>query len=429
MRVLVTTIVALNPGDAAILQGTRILVERAFGKDARMAAADRRADTSRRLYPWMRFVASPFGGASRGPIGRWISGLGYEHRLRRIDPLRLRLVARLVQFKLGGLARLWASHETVLAVREYLDADLILASGGTYLVPVYSLDAPLQDYEFSLWLNKPLGFMPQSMGPFVGLPLEERFRKAFQSARFVFVRDRQSSDHLEQLGIRKEHVHIIPDAAFALMPRSPRVSRKHPATSLHVAISVREWSHFPMKAAEDGMTAYFQSLAKVVEWLVRDMGATVTFLSSCQGIPEYWTDDSRAATGVVAVLDPEVARKVRIDSQFREPSALMGALGEFDLVIATRMHVAILSLCAGVPVVPIAYEFKTKQLFDSLGLQALVTDIETLTADGLRDRVGLLLAHADQFAALTTAGLDRIEQQLEKIPEVLRSTAKDPAPR
>ena len=424
MRVLVTTIVALNPGDAAILQGTRILVERAFGKDARMAAADRRADTARRLYPWMRFVASPFGSTSRGSIGRWIARLGYEHRLVRLDPLRLRLVARLVQFRLGWLARLWASSETVLAVREYLDADLILASGGTYLVPVYSLDAPLQDYEFSLWLNKPLGFMPQSMGPFVGIPLEERFRKVFQNARFVFVRDRKSSDHLEQLGIRKEHVHILPDAAFALMRRSPKIGRARPSDSLRVAISVREWRHFATTSAQDGMAAYFRALATVVEWLVRDMGAKVTFLSSCQGIPEYWTDDSRAASQVVAALDPEVAGKVRIDSQFREPSALLDTLGEFDLVIATRMHVAILSLCAGVPVVAIAYEFKTKQLFDSLGLQALVTDIETLTADGLRERVELWLAHADQFSASTTAGLDRIEQRLEKIPEVLRSTAQ-----
>ena len=429
MRVLVTTIVALNPGDAAILQGTKILVERAFGKDVRMAAADRRADAARRLYPWMRFVASPFGGASRGPIGRWIARLGYEHRLVRLDPPRLRLVARLVQFRLGWLARLWATRETIRAVREYLDADLILASGGTYLVPAYSLDAPLQDYEFSLWLNKPLGFMPQSMGPFAGITLEERFRTVFQNARFVFVRDRQSSDHLEQLGIRKDRVHILPDAAFALMRRSPKFGHAHPSDSLRVAISVREWRHFAARSAQDGMAAYFRALATVVEWLVRDVGAKVTFLSSCQGIPEYWTDDSRVATEVASELDAEVASKVRIDSRFREPSTLLDTVGAFDLVIATRMHVAILSLCAGVPVVPIAYEFKTKQLFDSLGLQALVTDIETLTADGLRERVKLLLANADQFAASTTAGLERIEQQLERIPEVLRSTAGAPVPR
>jgi colanic acid/amylovoran biosynthesis protein len=47
------------------------------------------------------------------------------------------------------------------------------------------------------------------------------------------------------------------------------------------------------------------------------------------------------------------------------------------------MHAAILALCAGTPVVPISYEFKTKELFGSLGLPELVIDIEEVTASGL----------------------------------------------
>ena len=40
----------------------------------------------------------------------------------------------------------------------------------------------------------------------------------------------------------------------------------------------------------------------------------------------------------------------------------------FDFVVATRMHMMILSLCVGTPVLPIAYEFKTKELAARLGI-------------------------------------------------------------
>jgi colanic acid/amylovoran biosynthesis protein len=39
------------------------------------------------------------------------------------------------------------------------------------------------------------------------------------------------------------------------------------------------------------------------------------------------------------------------------------------------MHMAILALSAGVPVVPIAYEFKTSELFERLGMGHWVTAI------------------------------------------------------
>jgi colanic acid/amylovoran biosynthesis protein len=67
-----------------------------------------------------------------------------------------------------------------------------------------------------------------------------------------------------------------------------------------------------------------------------------------------------------------------VDEEFHTPEALGEILGEFDLVIATRMHMAILSMCAGTPVLPIAYEFKTKELFDGLQLGEWVLDIDAL---------------------------------------------------
>jgi colanic acid/amylovoran biosynthesis protein len=54
-------------------------------------------------------------------------------------------------------------------------------------------------------------------------------------------------------------------------------------------------------------------------------------------------------------------------------------LGEFDLAISTRLHACILALDAGTPVIPIAYEPKTSEVFERLEAADRVLDIESLT--------------------------------------------------
>ena len=107
-------------------------------------------------------------------------------------------------------------------------------------------------------------------------------------------------------------------------------------------------------------------MATVIDWLVKNLQAEVTFLSTCQGIPEY-EDDSEIARRVVERLAKSTAARVRVVREFVRFDSLLKRLSEFDLVLATRMHMAILSLMAGTPAIPFVLEFKTKELFANLG--------------------------------------------------------------
>jgi colanic acid/amylovoran biosynthesis protein WcaK/AmsJ len=55
------------------------------------------------------------------------------------------------------------------------------------------------------------------------------------------------------------------------------------------------------------------------------------------------------------------------------------------------MHMAIIALGVGIPVVPIAYEFKMHELFGRLGQARWVHDIETISADALSESVDKFL--------------------------------------
>ncbi|TGQ90312.1 colanic acid biosynthesis glycosyl transferase, partial [Mesorhizobium sp. M1C.F.Ca.ET.204.01.1.1] len=85
-----------------------------------------------------------------------------------------------------------------------------------------------------------------------------------------------------------------------------------PAPTGRVAISVRHWSF--VSDGEEGMRRYLDSIREIATILVRDHAKKVTFVSTCQGVPEYAHDDSKTARAIVAELDPEIAKHVSVDA-------------------------------------------------------------------------------------------------------------------
>ena len=376
MKILITNIVTLNVGDAAILYAMIDVLRGVFGQNTQFIVYDKHGDAPRRYYPETEF--------------RRLIYLNVA-----TDNLRFRLGSWAIKHGIPVLPLVLSSAERK-DLLEYKTADLIVSSGGTYLVENYSMAARIFDYELSLGLGKPLVFFTQSLGPFANEENRRALLPIFNRAIAILVRDQRSLNNLVDLGVKNPNVHLAADAAFALSDRtaieSAKVKTPAAGTSLRVAISVREWRHFKSLDPAEGMKRYRESLALLTEHLVAKHNAQVTFISTCQGMKEYWTDDSRVAQTIVDTLPDRIRGVVSVNSDFHQPMVLANMLRDFDLVIATRMHMAILALGVGTPVLPIAYEFKTHELFEGLGQQRWVQDIETLSAKTLIDTADTFLA-------------------------------------
>jgi colanic acid/amylovoran biosynthesis protein len=81
---------------------------------------------------------------------------------------------------------------------------------------------------------------------------------------------------------------------------------------------------------------------------------------------------------------------------------------------------AILGICAGVPVLPIAYEFKTRELFRSLGLEEWVTDIEDADEAVFSELVDRFVNALATVTADLTSELPRVRAQLADLSKQLR---------
>lgn len=414
--VAVINAVLANGGDAAILLGLRRALEAACGP-LRLVVFDGQADVTARDYPELdvrpALHAHAWPARAPGLAARLRRGARWLRLRRRLPEAARRLAAgdRAGARRLAGAA--WPALEALAA------ADARVSTGGTYLTETYWLGPRLLEFAAVRPLG-PYALYTQSLGPFARPGVRRALARVFAEARLVLLRDARSERTVRALA-PDASARVRADAAFGLA--EPAVlaraaARTLPPEGARVVVSVREWGHFAQETPEEGMARYRAAVSAAVVHLVRRRRARVTFLSTCQGRAGYRYDDARVAAAIAAGLPEDVRAAVRVDGAPRTPAALLDAFGRADLVLATRMHAAILALAAGTPALPVAYEFKTRELFGTLGAADWVQDIETVAPETLvaaaeqvwtelpARRAALFAAVAAQRADALEAGRD-----------------------
>ena len=424
MKILITNAVALNVGDAAILKGILKLLYSTFGEETQIAVYDSKPEIARRYYPDIQFHKSIYN-----------QGLDFM-RLKRparvifwLNYWRIYLCSWLWSRGAKPIAAVGLSESEVKALQDYSSADLIISTGGTYLVENYALEPRILDFKIASMLGRPLILFTQSLGPFTKSKYQRAFRDIFAKSSLILLRDRQSEKHISQLSSDRVNTLVTADAAFALSnadalaKAQTRISfPSHPK----VAISVRDWKHFKAADSNTSRAKYLNSVAELCTYLVEKHQAEITFLSTCQGIDEYWLDDSKVALEIVQLLPENIAKSVKVNHSFHSPQNLMATISNYDLVVATRMHMAILALGVGVPVFPISYEFKIEELFSRLGQEKWIADIDEIDPNSI---VELMESYLQAVPELNQKVFSSVMQEREtawksiaKVAEVVNKT-------
>ncbi len=413
MRIVITNVVALNGGDAAILYGMINILKRSFGDNTHIVVFDNDAAVASRYYPDIEFRQHIY--AQLGDKKTDLNSTKFKRRRTRIQ---FRLAAWCWQHKLRFVSRRLVNTESLDNIRIYDEADFILSTGGTILVEHYALKPRIFDLNLCLQMNKPLAFFTQSLGPFKKPQNIKALTKIFNYASALLVRDQSSKQHLIDLGIPENSIELFPDGAFAL--HAPPHSSPSSSEGLNIALSVRDWPFFTQHDSTSGMARYIDTIQHAVTHLIEHHQATLTFISTCQGIEEYWKDDAQLAHKIVDGLPDNLQKSITIDQQHHTPIQLLNRFSDFNLVIATRMHVAILALCAHTPVLPIAYEFKTKELFEQLELQQWVQDIETMSEQSLLSTIDALVHQLPDIHTQYRSKIDALHDEAYTAGEYLK---------
>jgi colanic acid/amylovoran biosynthesis protein len=387
---------------------------------------DAHAEVASKYYPGVEFRRPPYqviAGTGGKPPGSFVEKV-VARASREAKLMRFRTGLLLWRRGRSPLARFLLTPEERAIVEEFSGADLIVSTGGTYLVENYALGPKLFDLGLAVAVQRPLVLFTQSLGPFRNASYRKALGRIASAASLVLLRDAASRDHVLDLGVDAKKLLVSADAAFAVTKdplRDAQVQRIRSEPGLHIAISVRAWKWFQQVTAEDGMARFKAALVEVTRRLVEDRGAHVTYVSTCQGVPEYLMDDSKTAVEIVAALPPAIRSRVVVDRAFHTPQALAALLETMDLAVATRMHFAILAMMAGKATVPIAYEFKTTELFAGMKLGHLVEDIETVTAKSLLEKVDWVLDHRGDVETAIGESVARERERARRTAATLRA--------
>ncbi|RWM75503.1 polysaccharide pyruvyl transferase family protein [Mesorhizobium sp.] len=411
MKIIVETTVFLNGGDAAIQVATKRILKGAFGDDTEIVFADMDAQVAERYYPDNAFICFPSAQILKSRIVRLVNRL--TKGWLQFNLIYSILIAVIfVERHFGWLKYPGHGGAVAKALREYIAADLIISTGGTYLSKKHrgSVAHRLPEYERDIYLGKPPIFFTQSMGPFGDDRIFRRLAGVLRKSPLILVRDRKSMAFAKELIGHADNIEDVADSVFILTDQD-KIERRRAASRVarpgrrpRIAVSVRPWADFGERDREVGRAKYHQSVAQAATWLVEEAGAEVTFVSTCQGIPEYRFSDSDTARDVLMYLPDHVRDSVVVDSQFRDTEALLRKIDEFDGAICTRMHMCILCLCRGLPVLPICYERKTADLFRSLGLEEYVTFIDKIDPNSFRNLVERWWQNQESIAEKSSQG-------------------------
>lgn len=397
MKVVITNTVVLNGGDAAILFGLVSALREAFG-EVELTIFDSQPEVARRLYPEFDFRRL-----------LWHQARGKTARVAMLGAAELLASGR------ESIARPLCAAATFESLRRYAEADLVVWTGGTYMVEHYDLEPRFFEFEIARRLGCPLVLFTQSAGPFDDKRNQRRMKNVVETARLVMVRDERTLGNLLALRPDGDPPVEVADAAFAL--ERPQLSDDGGGRP-RVAVSVRHWPHAPNPDDED---RYVAAHASAVRRLVTERDARVTFLSTCQGVPEYWANDSDVASRIVQQIPEHLRRHVFVDANYHRPDELIAAYATFELVIATRMHAAILALVAGTPVLPVAYEFKMRELFRTFGQVDRVRPFGGLDADEFAEWALEGFDQRDELRGPQQAGAERLRASALRAADHLRS--------
>jgi colanic acid/amylovoran biosynthesis protein len=414
---IVNTHSTLNAGDAAIVQAQVRFLRRRYGR-LDIALTSRTPELDRKVYaPEGLTVFPPIFPAPSVYRGFFRKVAGSSRDLARRGPRRAQ-------------------------ARALEEADLVVASGGGYFwsgrrgLPGPMFLQNIAHIRAAARRGKPLLLFPQSFGPLPGSFHERMLRRTLEADPIlkIFAREEGSAEYLHAIlksPAARDKVEVCPDMAFLLDGPAPEPFAEEgdgPPARPVLAVTLRQWS-FPEARGRLGRKErqehYLAEVQHFCERHALDTGGSILVFAQSRG-PGAFEDDRPISRALVERIRKNVpgARVRYVDDKGATClDCARSVLARADLVLATRLHSAILAFGLGIPALTIAYQPKTDGVMRLFGLERFSFGIDCLQASPLVAAAAKILAAPDairdQIRTRARAVREEIETKLARALEAV----------
>lgn len=301
-------------------------------------------------------------------------------------------------------------------LRELATADLLISGGGSIFQDVTSarsLPYYISVVALARLLRKPVIFYAQGVGPINRGFSKFLMRLVGNRVNLITLRDEDSREYLQRLGVVRPPLLVTADPVFSLVPdeqdeqRAGRIAAHLAHGKPLIGVSVRRWP------ALDG---YQPRLARVLDKLAEG-GYQIVF------VPMAYPDDISECSLVSSLMQHDA----RIVDKYMTSREHLAFISRLELMIGMRLHALVFAASCGVPFAGISYDPKVDSFlkqFNQTPLSGTPDDMfmkldRLLHDDRIRDlvqqRSGELRQMADKNAVLA---LSLVKGKIFPAPEV-----------
>lgn len=299
-----------------------------------------------------------------------------------------------------------AVHRMKLAeVRQAIKDSCGLISGGGSLLQDVTGPKTIPYYlgilKLAQWMKKPTFIYSQGVGPVNRRLFHPLIKSVFKKCAYISVRDQESAELLQSMGLQGKVIDVVPDPVMGLRPREQ-------SEALHdeipyegnlptIGISVRYWE-------KD-----YKELQKIVEGLqivMKKQPVHVRFL------PFHLPIDVEASQYMMELLGDvsSIGSHVSICSDTVYPQDMLWEVSRCHLVIGMRLHSLIYAANSRVPMIGISYDPKINHFLQRLDQQP-VGETSSLNPSALSSEIVRLLFHEEEWREVHATVIDRLKQE------------------
>jgi polysaccharide pyruvyl transferase WcaK-like protein len=324
------------------------------------------------------------------------------------------LLRRLSTIPVGAVAEL---GQWVRATRVLEGSAMMIVPGTGLLTDAYGL-LGWGPYNLLKWTvaarlrgGKVL-FVSVGAGPLYSRRGRLCMKAALSLASYASFRDQASVRYLEGIGFRTKGYRVFPDLAFSLSPGDAVPDKGPPQEGRRrlVALGLMPYAERYSVENPDPATypSYLDALVIFVDWLLaRDYDVSLILGDADEMVVDDFTSLLQAR---VSAYSPERVTYQPTDSV----QAILLALAESDVVVATRFHNVVLSLLLDKPVIAISFHHKCDSLMEQMHLSEYCQDIARLNPATL---IGQFQALERNSAAMSKSIREAVEEQQTRLEE------------
>ncbi len=317
------------------------------------------------------------------------------------------------------LSSLWSSIKAIFGfnahfllrysrLNEYATADIIVVRGTDTLTDQYGrlgldmLFMRCSGILIGVIMRKPTVICGHSLGPFKSRIGRVIARFVLDRVTLITPREEISKANLHEIGVRNPNVFETADLAFLMDPVAPARAKEilrdegirieNPTVGISASRLIS--TYLPSNSRKEAYRRYIEFMAKITDYLVDNLHATVIFIPHVIGPGKKYDDRIVSEDIFELVQNKQHVKLIRGDYS---PQELKGIIGLCQLFIGARMHAVISAISMHVPSLALSYLYKTEGILRIAGQEKWICNIKELNYNDVTVKIEVLWSSRNQI--------------------------------